>query len=327
MSTKALNSRWVAPVVIAIVVAGFGASGLVRATKAHLAGVNRIPSLAAVLSPPSDVVENYLLVGSDSRANADPSDADYKAIAGTSVSGQRSDSIMVLRHDKADGSASILSVPRDLWVKIGDGNKAQRVNTAFSQGPEVLVRTIQRNLNIPVHHYLEVDFAGFKDIVDSIGGVLVCLPGPARDKYSGLYIPRGGCNVLNGQKALAYARSRHFQLKIDGDWKLDGSSDHGRTARQRDFISSLITSAVKHVAKHPLAAGDVLAGFASELSADPELDMADMIKKLRPVADSGAKSYALSTTGDNVGGASVLRLTQESDAVLAYFAGTGPIPA
>jgi LCP family protein required for cell wall assembly len=234
---------------------------------------------------------------------------------------------MVLRHDKTDGSASILSVPRDLWVKIGDGNKAQRVNTAFSQGPEVLVRTIQRNLNIPVHHYLEVDFVGFKDIVDSIGGVLVCLPGPARDKYSGLYIPRGGCNVLNGQKALAYARSRHFQLKIDGDWKLDGSSDHGRTARQRDFISSLITSAVKHVAKHPLAAGDVLAGFASELSADPELDMADMIKKLRPVADSGAKSYALSTTGDNVGGASVLRLTQESDAVLAYFAGTGPIPA
>jgi LCP family protein required for cell wall assembly len=276
VSTKALNSRWVAPVVIAIVVAGFGASGLVRATKAHLAGVNRIPSLAAVLSPPSDVVENYLLVGSDSRANADPSDADYKAIAGTSVSGQRSDSIMVLRHDKTDGSASILSVPRDLWVKIGDGNKAQRVNTAFSQGPEVLVRTIQRNLNIPVHHYLEVDFVGFKDIVDSIGGVLVCLPGPARDKYSGLYIPRGGCNVLNGQKALAYARSRHFQLKIDGDWKLDGSSDHGRTARQRDFISSLITSAVKHVAKHPLAAGDVLAGFASELSADPELDMADI---------------------------------------------------
>jgi LCP family protein required for cell wall assembly len=327
VSTKALNSRWVAPVVIAIVVAGFGASGLVRATKAHLAGVNRIPSLAAVLSPPSDVVENYLLVGSDSRANADPSDADYKAIAGTSVSGQRSDSIMVLRHDKTDGSASILSVPRDLWVKIGDGNKAQRVNTAFSQGPEVLVRTIQRNLNIPVHHYLEVDFVGFKDIVDSIGGVLVCLPGPARDKYSGLYLPRGGCNVLNGQKALAYARSRHFQLKIDGDWKLDGSSDHGRTARQRDFISSLITSAVKHVAKHPLAAGDVLAGFASELSADPELDMADMIKKLRPVADSGAKSYALSTTGDNVGGASVLRLTQESDAVLAYFAGIGPIPA
>ena len=83
-------------------------------------------------------VDNYLLVGSDSRAQGDPNTGD-----GSADIGQRSDTIMVLRYDKASGDASLLSIPRDLWVDIpGRGN--QRVNAAYNDGPAVPAAGVNR---------------------------------------------------------------------------------------------------------------------------------------------------------------------------------------
>ena len=155
--------------------------------------------LAHVLSPEPpkeaiDKAQNFLLVGSDSRANIDPDDPNIGAFGSESeVGGQRSDTIMVLRIDPASERASILSFPRDLWVSIAGTGGKQRINTAFSRGPDVLVATLQQNFGIPIQHFVEVDFAGFKGLVDAVGGVPVYFENPARDKNTGLNIPVAGC--------------------------------------------------------------------------------------------------------------------------------------
>ena len=192
-----------------------GALQIVAATKSQLATVRRDLVASSALSAPSAGFENYLLVGSDSREGADPNDADFAAIGGEGeVSGRRSDTLMIFHYDIATGAGALISFPRDLWVKLGDGQKAGRINSAYQLGTDVLVRTMQSEFGIPIHHYLEIDFQGFKGLVDSIGGVQICTQFPSRDKHTGFFMP-GGCHNLEGVRALAFARSRFFETKVE----------------------------------------------------------------------------------------------------------------
>jgi LCP family protein required for cell wall assembly len=321
--------RWVLVLGTALVIALAGAVGLVRAANAGMDGVARVSSVAAVLSPATPGVENYLLVGSDSREGADPSDPDFANVGSADKNpGRRSDTLMILRYDTASGTVSLMSVPRDLYVRIGNGERFDRINSAYRTGPDVVVTTVQRALNIPIHHYLEVDFQGFKRIVDAVGGVEVCVDRASRDKATGFYIGRRACKVVGGAQALAYARSRHFEQKYkDEGWKMDPTADLGRTARQRKFVTALLKAAARYVAANPLRAASVMRQSASAVSVDPGLDLVDLARKLKPVADGGTVSYPLPVALDMVGDMSVVRLTNESSALLAYFAGTGPAPA
>jgi LCP family protein required for cell wall assembly len=166
-----------------------------------------------VLADPNDQFINFLVVGSDSRANADPNDPDFANVGGEGdVQGRRSDTLIVVNVEKSTGIISLMSVPRDLWVAIGDSENTERINVAYREGAAVVVRTINRALGIPIHHYLEIDFQGFKQLVDAVGGVTVCVEHPTRDRKTGLYI-RPGCKNLDGVDSLAYARSRSFEEK------------------------------------------------------------------------------------------------------------------
>ena len=168
---------------VALAVSLFGAVGVVRAVNANLNTVKREEIATTALSPADAEFENYLFVGSDSRVGADPSDADYGNVGDAGdIGGQRSDTLMVLHYVKRTGTVSLMSIPRDLWVAIGNGENEQRINTAYQEGTDVLVRTVQRALNIPIHHYVEIDFQGFKRIVEAVGGVNVCVEYPSRDK-------------------------------------------------------------------------------------------------------------------------------------------------
>lgn len=313
----------------ALCVALAGAFGLVRATNAQLDGVARIEAVVPALSPATPGVENYLLVGSDSREGADPTDPDYANVgSANSQPGKRSDTLMVLRYDSVSGGIALMSVPRDLWVRIGNGERFERINSAYKLGPDVVVRTVQRALNIPIHHYMEVDFQGFKAIVDAVRGVEICVDRASRDKSTGFYIGRRACKVVNGTQALAYARSRHFEQKYkDEGWKMDATADIGRTARQRAFVTALLKSTARYVAAHPLDAANVMRNATSAFSVDGGLQLIDLARKLRPAADGGAVSWALPVTNDMIGGRSVVRLTNDAAPLLAYFAGTGPAPA
>ena len=311
---------------VALVVSLFGAVGVVRAVNADLNTVKREEIATTALSPADAEFENYLFVGSDSRVGADPGDADYDNVGDAGdIGGQRSDTLMVLHYVKSTGTVSLMSIPRDLWVAIGNGSKEQRINTAYQEGTDVLVRTVQRALNIPIHHYVEIDFQGFKRIVEAVGGVNVCVEYPSRDKHTGLFM-KAGCSTLDGVEGLAYARSRFFEQKVDGEWELDGSSDIGRSTRQRGFVQALAKSAVLGVSGNPFKAGDVLKGGLSAVVVDNNLDLIEFAKKLRPAAGGNIASFPLDVYGDMVGSSSVLQLGKGADELIAFFNGTGPRP-
>lgn len=312
---------------LALVLSLAGALGIVRATNHSLDGVERLPSVTPVLSGPTPGVENTLLVGSDSRAGADPGDDDFSNVgseAGTP--GMRSDSMIVVRRDTSSGEVSLMSIPRDLLVRVGDGNVTRKINAVYQRGPEVLVRTVQRSLNIPIHHYVEIGFPGFRRIVDSIGGVRICVDRPSRDKSTGYFSGRG-CKRLTGARALGFARSRHFEEKRNGRWVPDGTGDVGRGDRQRAFMAALVKDAVNHLAAHPLDTDEVLAAFAAAVRVDGRLDLLDLGRKLRPLAGGGSPSYALPVNSDMVDGVFVFRLSNDAQPLLAFFSGLGPAPA
>jgi LCP family protein required for cell wall assembly len=313
--------------IAALVVMTAGTSGLVRALRSEMDTVKRESVASEALSPPHPDFENYLFVGSDSRAGSNPSDADYNNVgAEGDIGGQRSDTLMVLHYVKATGTVSLLSIPRDLWVAIGDGNQSQRINTAYQLGTDVVVRTVQRALGIPLHHYVEINFAGFKTIVDAVGGVSVCVDHASRDKHTGLFM-KPGCSTLDGVEALAFARSRFFEQKIDGDWQVDGTADIGRTGRQRLFVQALAKSAVLGVSDNPFNVGNVIEGALGAVTVDEQLNLIEFGKKMRPAASGKIASFPLAVYGDTIAGNSVLQLDKDSAELLSFFAGTGPRPA
>ena len=276
--------------------------------------------------PTTSTVTYFLVVGSDSRAGADPNDPDFANVGGEGdVQGRRSDTLIVVNVEKSTGIISLMSVPRDLWVTIGDSENTERINVAYREGAAVVVRTINRALGIPIHHYLEIDFQGFKQLVDAVGGVTVCVEYPTRDRKTGLYI-RPGCKNLDGVDSLAYARSRSFEEKVDGQWRMDGTADIGRGKRQRLFTALLMQTAVNRTLSDPFRAGAVMRGATSALLVDERLDMVEFAQLMRPAAAGQLRRFSLDTFGDTVRGNSVLRIAESAGPVLAFYAGSGPAP-
>lgn len=328
---------WLA-LIVAVVGVG-GAAGVIRAANARTAGIERVAGLGGVLAggdgaPLLDAdgnnvditkdvpypAENYLLVGSDSRAGMGGDFIGTEA----EVGGQRSDTIMIL-HQERNGGAALMSVPRDLWVPIHGKGRSNRVNAAFNDGPLTLVATVSEALDVPIHHYVEVDFRGFTRIVDEIGGVELCLPAPARDTHSGLNHP-GGCVTVDGAQALAYARSRYYQ-QWDGDsWETDGRADLGRIERQQTFIRAAVNGALQKLESEPFSAGQTIEAVTSSVRIDDGLDPLRAAQVLRQAFQAGIRTFALPVYNDTVGDAAVLRMSDDAEPLLAYFRGTAPAP-
>jgi len=317
---------WLVAAALVIVLSAAGYTGVGRALDSRLDGVRRELSLTSTLAEPNDQFVNFLLVGSDSRAGADPNDPDYGNVGGEGdVQGRRSDTLIVVNVEKSSGIISLLSIPRDLWVTIGDSENTERINVAYREGAPVVVRTVTRALGIPIHHYLEIDFQGFKDLVDAVGGVTVCVEWPTRDRNTGLYI-KPGCKNLNGVQSLAYARSRYFEEKVDGQWRVDGTSDIGRGKRQRLFTALLMQTAVNRTLGDPFRAGTIMDGATGALLVDERLDFLEFARLMRPAAGGKLRRFSLDTYGDTVRGNSVLRLADSAAPTLAFYAGNGPAP-
>jgi LCP family protein required for cell wall assembly len=207
--------------------------------------IDRVPVGALLNSGNSGT--NILIVGSDTRANADPNAPDAGGILGNATDrpppGQRSDTIMVLRLE--NGGAKMLSIPRDLIVKLADTGEKTRINAAYNTdlggGPARLIKTVQQSLGLPINRYMEVDFVTFAGLVDAVGGVDINFPYPAFDTNTGLDIKQAGTVRLNGEQALAYVRSRHYtEIKEDGKPHEDPTADLGRVVRQQAFMRAVM---------------------------------------------------------------------------------------
>jgi LCP family protein required for cell wall assembly len=177
---------------------------------------------------------NFLVIATDDRSSL-PEDWDEGNFG--DFSGRRTDVIM-LAHMVPGERIQLLSLPRDLMVDI-DGHGTNRLNASFVfGGPDLLVKTVQQETGIPVHHYIEIDFGGFGRIVDSLGGVTINFPYASRDAKSGLDV-EAGSQQLDGEMAVAYARSRHTQILKDGSWQAGSGGDIARTQRQQEIMVRL----------------------------------------------------------------------------------------
>jgi LCP family protein required for cell wall assembly len=277
----------------------------------------------------SDEPENYLIVGID---NASDLPAGDSVRIGRDPTDLRSDTIMILRTDPASRRAALLSLPRDLYVTLANGMGQGRINLAMQRGgAPLLIRTIADNFGIVINHYVQVDFASFRGLVEAIDGVPVPIPYPARDDETGLDLPEAGCHTLDPVQALAYVRSRHYEELINGRWVEDLSSDVGRIARQQDFIRRALSRAIDRGARNPGTLDQLIDVGLSGITVDSELtadDIFDLGTRFRSFEPDSLTTYALQGTPDNAGAASILRLVEgpENDAVLSLFrGGTGEL--
>lgn len=233
--------RFLRGLVVVILLAVLALGGILIHIQRQFSAIERV-EVAGLLAPASPGGTNYLIVGSDSRENLDPTVENAGAIFGDGseeIGGQRTDTIQILRIAN-DGSQHMLALPRDLYVPIGGDGASDRINAAYAfGGPELLIETVEGSLGIPVHHYAEIDFGGFIDVVDAVGGVTIDFPHPAYDLNTGLNVPEAGPTTLDSTQALAFVRSRYYTELIDGQAVLDPRGDLGRVKRQQIFLQAL----------------------------------------------------------------------------------------
>jgi LCP family protein required for cell wall assembly len=192
----------------------------------------RVPALPAD-SATSSAGTNWLIVGSDSRANLTAEQR--KEYATGDPESELTDTIMLLH--TGSGPTTLVSIPRDSMVDI-PGHGRHKINSAYSRGggadgggPELLVSTVEGATGLHIDHYVEIGFLGIVSVVDAVGGVEMCVPEAIKDPKAALDI-KAGCQTLDEATALGYVRTR-----------ATASSDFGRVERQRAFISALLDKA------------------------------------------------------------------------------------
>jgi LCP family protein required for cell wall assembly len=226
--------------------------------------------------------ENILLIGSDTRSGKD--NKKYGADTGT----QRSDTTILLHLAADRQSATAVSIPRDLMVNIPScrTSDSTRSDAQFAQfnwafefgGTACIIRTVEKLTGIRVDHQMVIDFSGFKDIVDAVDGVDVCLKDPVDDKEAHLKLPAGP-QKLNGEQALGFVRARHG---------IGDGSDTQRIDRQQRFLGALFKKVQSNgVLLNPTRLYPVLDAATKSLTTDPGLaslkDLYDLARSMRSV--------------------------------------------
>jgi LCP family protein required for cell wall assembly len=225
-------------------------------------GLGAQPTPTAISSFRIEIPDHYiniLLLGSDKRPNA-----------GT----WRTDSMIVVSVDTVNNMVRMLSIPRDLWVNI-PGHGFNRINTADlwgelakkGGGPDRVKQTIHQNLGIPIHYYVRVDFQGFMDIIDMVGGVTIDVDCPLPDIKL-----EAGVHHMDGKQALRYARSRK------------STNDFDRARRQQKVLVALWEQALTMdlIPKLPELWRTTSGAFQTDLPLSQVINLAYVGVQLRP---------------------------------------------
>ncbi len=232
---------------------------------------------------------NVLVLGSDSRSGVG------NDIDGLGDIGERADTTILLHVSADRQDAYGVSLPRDAIVDRPDctsndgtvvaGASQVMFNTAFSEGgAQCAVQTVESLTGIYIDHFLVVDFNGFKDMVEAINGVEVCLPTEVDDPAHDIYLP-AGVQTLTGQDALNYVRERYT---------LSATGDIGRMKRQQAFIASMVKKVMSAgILSQPLSIFDFLSAATSSIKVDAKLDsvgkLADLAVQFRNTGLSDIK--------------------------------------
>lgn len=285
-----------------LVVFALGTAWSVAHVSSTIAAIPRIelsnPAVLADLADPTYEPRNILILGATGTDGIGPNDQSLVGRGGEDLS----DTMMLLRIDPAAGRASVLSIPRDLVVSIPRFGR-QKINAAMAfGGPGLAVETVKSVLGVEINDFAVIEFAGFRKLVDSIGGVPVYFAYAARDAGSFFDAPPG-CHVMNGEQSLNYVRSRHFEQRIDGHWTADNTNDYGRAERARDFMILALEQVVTRGGRNPVTMNrlmDTAIGSRS-VAVDEKLTVQDMVGIGRSLASfnpADLQRYQLPTVSD-----------------------------
>lgn len=204
-----------------------------------------------------------------------------------------SDTIIIVSIDPASKQVGLLSIPRDLLVTI-PGIGEEKINAAYSSGelsnltgPGLVKATLEHNFDVPIHYFAEVDFEGFKKIIDTVGGVTLDVPAPIKDdqypgekfNYTRVYF-HTGLQHVNGQTALRYVRTRH------------DDNDFARGERQQQLLRALREQAVdlNLISKAP----ELMAALGDTVRTDLQpLDMLKLAKLGAEIKPGSIHSYSI----------------------------------
>jgi LCP family protein required for cell wall assembly len=317
----------------ALLIGAFSAYGMVKYVGARGVGVSRDPfgdAESAAVGPCAKNVCNYLLLGSDSRKGLTSEEQVQFGTDEHNGGTSRADTIMLVHIDPRQEKAVVLSFPRDLWVQI-PGRGWDKINTSFEGGiegggPLRVAKTIHRLTGLTVNHFLYVDLRGFQKVVDTLGGVDMCIPFAVQDPLSALDL-KAGCQRLDGQQALAYVRTRH--LPCD-----ESAPDLHRIARQQQFLRAVINRMLRpqELVRLPGLIDPVL----GNLKRDPGLPVADLaylVGQLRGVSTGAVDFRAVPGVPDLVlpswssSEISILRLDPAARSIFGALRDGRPLPA
>lgn len=214
-------------------------------------------AIAAVISKPIPKEPvNFLVLGADATEN-DPTG--------------RADTIIIVHVDFEKKQATMISIPRDFYVEI-PGNGKDKINHSFNYGgPALTIKTVQEYTGLPIHHYVVVDYQGFINIVDALGGVTVNVKEEMVDDELGepLY---PGVQKLNGGAALFYVRFRNTAL-----------GDFTRIADQQNFARALIdeSTRIQNAFKIPTLINIVTSNIKTDMSLSQMMDFANEARSFK----------------------------------------------
>ncbi|MGA1247692.1 MAG: LCP family protein [Candidatus Nanopelagicales bacterium] len=219
---------------------------------------------------------NILLIGSDTRKGQGG------GYGGNSQFSQQLSDTNILVHIAGNREwATAVSIPRDTAIQMPDCQKSDgstsrgyygRFNEAYGRGGAgCVVKTLEQETGIFIDHFMIVDFKGFINVVDAVGGVEVCLTSAVNDKKSKLNLPKG-ISTVSGKQALAFVRARGT---------LGDGSDLSRIRRQQDFLASLVKKVTSAgTLLNPVKVLNIVEAVAGSLTTNPELGSLDGMKRL-----------------------------------------------
>ena len=175
--------------------------------------------------------KNVLIVGSDSREGL--TEEQKFRLGAADVGGERADTLIIAHIDPATNHVIMVQFPRDLYITRHDGTQ-ERINAGLINGKSFLVESIENLTGLEMNAYAQVNIAGFRDLVDAIGGVEICLTEPIPfDSATGIEVTEDevpGMVEFDGDRAISYVRSR----------KVFAEGDFARIQNQQRFLAAAI---------------------------------------------------------------------------------------
>ncbi len=241
---------------------------------------------------------NILLVGSDSRDGL--TEEEQFELGAKAVAGERADTLILAHVDPETNHIIMVQFPRDLYVQIA-GSGESKINSALEIGRPTLMETVSQLTGLDIHRYAQVNIAGFRDVVDSIGGVKLCITEPIPfDPQTGIEVTQEEIDEspliqFDGDRALRYVRSRNFP-----------TSDFERIRNQQRFLAAAIEKVTSPGTLFaPTRINNLLNAASKNIKIDRNttpLGLLDIAKKFRNFNPENYEAYTAPNFGIGAAG-------------------------